>query len=71
MELVAEYETKRRQKNRIMTTSETEDKNKRVLAKISSWWFWQWTVLILKYDTLPKKKKGARFFVLQVCLFLL
>jgi hypothetical protein len=64
MKIVAEYETKRRQHNRIMT-SETEDKNKRVLAKISNWWVWQWTVLILKYGTLPKKKKWARFFALQ------
>jgi hypothetical protein len=70
MKMVAEYETKRWQHNRIMTTSDTEDKNKRVLAKISNWWVWQWTVLVLKYGTLPNKKKGARFFALQVCLHL-
>jgi len=70
LKLVAEYETKRkeREQNRIMTTAETEDKNKQVLARISNWWVWRWTVIILKYETLPQKKKGARFLALQVCL---
>ena len=69
LKLVAEYEIKRedRSANQITMTTEIEDKNRRVLARISNWWVWRWTVLILKYETLPKKKKGARFFALQVC----
>lgn len=68
LKLVAEYEVKRkeREQNLIRTTAETADKNKEVLARISNWWVWRWAVLILKYETLPKKQKGARFFALQV-----
>jgi hypothetical protein len=65
--LVAIYENKNEgspDRPRAKSTN-TDDKSKSVIAQISQWWVWKWTIMILKYSTLPRKKKGARFLALQ------
>jgi hypothetical protein len=67
LKLVAHYEMKneRSPDRHKAKAADTDDKSKSVIAQISQWWVWRWTVLILKYSTLPHKKKGARFLALQ------
>eukprot|EP00540_Astrosyne_radiata_P003541 CAMPEP_0116844408 /NCGR_PEP_ID=MMETSP0418-20121206/12669_1 /TAXON_ID=1158023 /ORGANISM="Astrosyne radiata, Strain 13vi08-1A" /LENGTH=510 /DNA_ID=CAMNT_0004475353 /DNA_START=206 /DNA_END=1738 /DNA_ORIENTATION=+ len=36
-----------------------------VIAQVTSWWVWRWVILIFKYTTLKKRKKGARFLALH------
>lgn len=38
---------------------------KSVLSTINNWWVWKWTILLLKYGTVPYKKKGAPFLAVQ------
>jgi hypothetical protein len=39
--------------------------SKAIISEITKWWVWKWVILLLKYGTLPHKKRGARFFALQ------
>lgn len=32
-----------------------------VLDRVSKWWIWTWTVMILKYGSLKQKKRGSQF----------
>lgn len=36
-------------------------KRQEVLDRVSKWWIWTWTVMILKYGSLKQKKRGAPF----------
>ena len=66
LKLVAQYENKESSPDRARAKSgDTDDNRKSVIAQISQWWVWRWNVMILKYSTLPRKKKGARFLALQ------
>jgi hypothetical protein len=62
LEVVSLDDIKKRTKRR--TSSEPQD-NKAVISEITKWWVWRWVILLLKYGTLPHKKRGARFFALQ------
>lgn len=72
LKVVAQYERKTETTSsssspltRRNTIGGSQDKTKSVVAQISRWWVWRWTICILKYGTLPHKKKGARFSALQ------
>lgn len=65
--LVAIYENKKEgspERPRAKST-DTDYKSKSVITQISQWWVWRWIVIILKYGTPPRKKKGACFLALQ------
>jgi len=45
---------------------EKEDSSRKMRKNLMShWWVWRWTILILKYGTVPFKKRGAKFSCLQ------
>jgi len=38
---------------------------KAVVKEVTKWWVWKWLILLLKYGTIPYKKRGAQFHALQ------
>ena len=62
LEVVSLDDIKKRSKGR--SNGEPQD-SKAVISEITKWWVWRWVILLLKYGTLPHKKRGARFFALQ------
>lgn len=46
-------------------SSRSLEQSKDIMRRMTNWWVWRWTILLLKYGTLPHKKKGTRFCTLQ------
>ena len=46
-------------------SSRSHEQSKELVRRMTDWWVWRWTILLLKYGTLRHKKKGTRFCVLQ------
>lgn len=60
LEVVSLDDIKRKKKHK-----KSAEEKKAVISEITKWWVWRWVILLLKYGTLPHKKRGARFFALQ------
>ena len=52
-------------KKKSRTSNGDLEHNKAVISIVTKWWVWRWLILLLKYRTLPHKKRGARFLALQ------
>ena len=52
-------------KRRKPLSARSLEQSKNVMKRMTQWWVWRWTILLLKYGTLPHKKMGARFCALQ------
>jgi len=60
---------------KVLTLDDIKMKNRRlsidlkqqkaVVREVTKWWVWKWLILLLKYGTLPHKKRGAQFYALQ------
>lgn len=62
LEVVSLDEIKKKRKN---NSKRNLQESKAIISEITKWWVWRWVILLLKYGTLPHKKRGARFFALQ------
>jgi hypothetical protein len=62
LEVVSLDDIKKKTKRR--STGDYDD-SKAVISEVTKWWVWRWVILLLKYGTLPHKKRGARFYALQ------